>query len=162
MERNDEFYRSRLRSLQAVDELVDQVFARLKQYGILNNTYIFYSSDNGFHIGQHRLQPGKKCGYEEDINVPLIVRGPGISKGAIVDGPTSHLDLAPTFLNILDIPLRDDFDGAPISLAAGGPTVDRELVQVEFWGSDDPNEWNAYACRYMFGLCSSSADLSRS
>ncbi|KAF4989809.1 hypothetical protein FDECE_14590 [Fusarium decemcellulare] len=147
VERNDEFYRDRLRSLQAVDEMVDQVFARLEEQGVLNNTYVFFSSDNGFHIGQHRLQPGKKCGYEEDINVPLIVRGPQIEEKAVVDIPTSHLDLAPTFLKLLDIPLRDDFDGSPIPLGTNKEIseVSREHVQVEFWGRDDPNEWNSFA-----------------
>jgi hypothetical protein len=132
--------------------MVEQVFDRLEQAGILNNTYVFYSSDNGYHIGQHRLQPGKKCGYEEDINVPLIVRGPGVPEGATVDIPTSHVDLAPTFLDILGIVARDDFDGSPIPLSAEGiarslssTTESREHVQVEFWNDNDPNEWNSFS-----------------
>lgn len=153
VEENDEFYRDRLRALQAVDEMVDHVVARLEQYGILNNTYIFYSSDNGYHIGQHRLQPGKTCGYEEDINVPLIVRGPGVAEGVKQDFPTSHTDLAPTLLKILGIPLRDDFDGSPIPLvkdvsANALESARREHVQVEFWGLGDPSE-NAYSCKYQ-------------
>ena len=55
VEFNDEFYRNRLRALQSVDELVDGVVSRLDAYGILENTYIIFSSDNGYHIGQHRL-----------------------------------------------------------------------------------------------------------
>ncbi|KAG8157519.1 hypothetical protein KVR01_012561 [Diaporthe batatas] len=150
VERNDEYYRERLRALQAVDEMVELIFQKLEQYTITDNTYVFFSSDNGYHIGQHRLQPGKKCGYEEDINVPLIVRGPGIPEGETVDTPTSHLDLAPTFLELLGIPLRDDFDGSPIPLPvlqSSSTTAEepREHVQVEFWGTDNPNEWNAYA-----------------
>ena len=73
---NDHFYRQRLRALQAVDEMIEGLVNRLESYGILDNTYIFYSSDNGYHVSQHRLHPGKECGFEEDINVPLIVRGP--------------------------------------------------------------------------------------
>jgi len=45
-----------------VDEIIDGVFARLTENDILEDTYIFYSTDNGYHIGQHRLQPGKECG----------------------------------------------------------------------------------------------------
>jgi hypothetical protein len=139
---NDHFYRQRLRSLQALDELVDSVFARLESYGLLDNTYVVYSADNGFHIGQHRLQPGKTCGYEEDINVPLIVRGPGVAKGKVVDGlATSHTDLAPTFLKLLGLPTRSDFDGIAIPLtkddidAAIGEKGRGEHVNVEYWGS---------------------------
>ena len=95
---------------------MEGVIAKLEDYGILDNTYIVYSSDNGFHIGQHRLQPGKSCGYEEDINVPLIIRGPGISANLTTDVVSTHTDLAPTFFKLLGIPLRDDFDGTPIPL----------------------------------------------
>ncbi|RWA07748.1 hypothetical protein EKO27_g7357 [Xylaria grammica] len=135
---NDHFYRQRLRSLQAVDELVDGLITRLEEYGILDNTYIVYSSDNGFHIGQHRLQPGKTCGYEEDINVPLIVRGPGVAPNYTTNIVTSHTDLAPTFLELLGIPLREDFDGKPIPVTKGEIEVAeqtrREHVNVEYWG----------------------------
>lgn len=47
IEYHDEFYRSRLRSLQSVDEMVEGVINRLESYGLLDNTYIIYSSDNG-------------------------------------------------------------------------------------------------------------------
>ena len=111
---NDLWYRQRLCSLQAVDEIVDQVIAKLEAHGILDNTYIIYTSDNGYHIGQHRLQPGKGCGIEEDINVPLVMRGPGVPKGEVVNSVTSHTDLAPTLFEMMGIPLRSDFDGVPI------------------------------------------------
>ncbi len=121
-----------------MDELVDGLIARLEAHGILDNTYIVFSSDNGFHIGQHRLQPGKTCGYEEDINVPLIVRGPGVPSHHTTDVVTSHTDLAPTFLGLLGIPLREDFDGKPIPLTKDEIEITekarREHVNVEYWG----------------------------
>lgn len=61
IEYNDHFYRQRLRALQSVDELVDKLISRLESHGILENTYIIYTTDNGYHIGQHRLQPAKQC-----------------------------------------------------------------------------------------------------
>ncbi|PBP23005.1 arylsulfatase [Diplocarpon rosae] len=135
---NDHFYRQRLRALQAVDELIDGLFERLEQHGIMDNTYIVYSSDNGFHIGQHRLQPGKSCGYEEDINVPLIVRGPGVAKNHTTSIVTTHTDLAPTFFDLLGIPQRDDFDGTAFPVTEAGieiaRTRRREHVNVEYWG----------------------------
>ncbi|KAL8846554.1 MAG: hypothetical protein Q9221_008361 [Calogaya cf. arnoldii] len=75
---NDLYYRRRLQALQAVDDLVKGTIQRLKQNGILDDTYIIYSTDNGFHIGHHRLQPSKHYPYEEDINIPLVIRGPNI------------------------------------------------------------------------------------
>lgn len=59
----DKFQRCRLRALQAVDEMVDRIITRLDDAGVLDNTYIFFSTDNGYHIGQHSMQPGKNCGY---------------------------------------------------------------------------------------------------
>lgn len=104
---------------------------------MLANTYIFYTADNGYHLGHHRMPPGKSCNIEEDINVPMIVRGPGIAKGASVSFPTTHTDLAPTFFNIAGIPLRSDFDGAPIPLTAAAQAAQKkrsEHVNVEYWG----------------------------
>lgn len=118
--------------------MVDGLFSRLEHHGLLDNTYVFYSSDNGFHIGQHRLQPGKSCGYEEDINIPLIVRGPGIAANYSAQIVTTHTDLAPTFFQLLGIPLREGFDGTPIPVTQAGIEEAyerrREHLSVEYWG----------------------------
>ncbi|KAJ5104210.1 hypothetical protein N7532_004739 [Penicillium argentinense] len=131
---NDHFYRSRLRALQGVDELVDSLVSRLEESDMLDNTYIIYTSDNGFHIGQHRLPPGKTCGYEEDIRVPLFIRGPGIPEGSVQDAVTTHIDLAPTIFDIAGIAPRSDFDGTaiPVTSSFSGPR--HEHVTVEYWG----------------------------
>lgn len=112
---------------------------KLEDYGLLENTYIFYTSDNGYHIGQHRMVPGKGCPYEEDINVPMIVRGPGVPKARTVDFVTSHTDIAATLFDLPGIPLREDFDGFPMPLTS--PEIQiakldprREHVSVEYWG----------------------------
>ncbi|TLD08896.1 uncharacterized protein PgNI_07143 [Pyricularia grisea] len=140
VEWNDEFYRNRLRALQAVDELIDGVFTKLEAAGVLHETYVIFTTDNGFHISQHRLQPGKECGFDEDINIPLIVRGPGIPQGAVVsEAVTTHADLAPTVLRLIGAPQRADFDGVPVPLSSreqrhaeqGGR---HEHVTVEYWG----------------------------
>ncbi|KAI0016854.1 alkaline-phosphatase-like protein [Xylariomycetidae sp. FL0641] len=136
---NDHFYRQRLRSLQSVDELVEGIISRLEEYGILEDTFLLFTSDNGYHISQHRMQPGKECGYEEDINVPLVIRGPGVPWNMTTDIATTHTDLAPT---ILDIAGADscsaDFDGAPIPLTRpeiiAASHVRHEHVNVEYWG----------------------------
>jgi arylsulfatase A-like enzyme len=104
---------------------------------VLDNTYLIYTSDNGYHLGQHRLPPGKTCNIEEDINVPFVVRGPGVSKGKSVSFPTSHTDLAPTFLQLAGIPLRNDFDGAPIAITEDSQRQTKlpsEHVNIEYWG----------------------------
>ncbi|KAL4783611.1 alkaline-phosphatase-like protein [Aspergillus varians] len=136
VEYHDHFYRQRLRALQGVDELVDSLVTRLEASGQLDNTYIIYTSDNGYHIGQHRLPPGKTCGFEEDIRVPLFIRGPGVAQNQIEDAVTTHIDLAPTIFDLARIPLREDFDGTPIPLPGASDAVypRHEHVTVEYWG----------------------------
>ncbi|RMZ81805.1 hypothetical protein DV738_g2020, partial [Chaetothyriales sp. CBS 135597] len=137
---NDHFYRSRLRALQAVDETIDGLFARLSAAGALGNTYIFFSTDNGYHIGSHRLQPGKQCAFEDDINIPLIVRGPDVPKRQTTQLVTTHTDLAPTFLSLTGASARTDLDGSVIPLSADQikqASLDiarTEHVNVESWG----------------------------
>lgn len=135
---NDGFYRRRVQSLQAVDELVADIIAKLEAHpDVLENTYVFYTTDNGFHMGQHRLPPGKTCSIEEDINIPFIARGPGIAPGKEVIFPTSHTDIVPTFFELAGIPLHEDFDGIPIPLtkkAQKSKKVKSEHVNIEFWG----------------------------
>ncbi|KAI1735284.1 arylsulfatase-like protein [Xylaria scruposa] len=135
---NDNFYVQRLRTLQSVDELVDNLVRRLGDLGILQNTYLIYSTDNGYHIGQHRLHPSKQCSFEEDINIPLIIRGPRVPEGFATDIVTTHTDLAPTILRIAGAPLRDDFDGLAIPLTQAGLNQAKderhEHVTVEHWG----------------------------
>lgn len=120
--------------------MVQGLIERLKQSNLLDNTYIIYSSDNGFHIGQHRLQPGKSCGYEEDVNIPLIVRGPGVAANYSTDIVTTHTDLAPTILDIVGAPLQDELDGRPIPLSKTALDEAQQLrtrhehANVEYWG----------------------------
>ncbi|MCB0215584.1 MAG: sulfatase-like hydrolase/transferase [Chloroflexi bacterium] len=97
----DASYRKRLQSLQAVDEMVARLVATLESTGQLANTVIVFTSDNGLHMGQHRLLTGKATAYEEDIHVPFVVRGPGIPAGRTLSGYLAgNVDLAPTFAEL--------------------------------------------------------------
>jgi arylsulfatase A-like enzyme len=79
---------------------------------------------------------GKSCVYETDINVPLVIRGLGVEKGAVKDFPTTHTYLAPTFFSLAGLDLRDDFDGVPIPVSESDDknATKLEHVGVEFWG----------------------------
>jgi hypothetical protein len=88
------------------------------------------------------LNPGKECGFEEDINIPLIVRGPGVPvrESNVV---TAHTDLAPTVLKIVGGKWGwDGLDGTPIPLNEkdfdDAKEHRQEHVNVEFWGRGIP------------------------
>ena len=92
----DSQYQKRLEALQALDEGIGRIIDTLAARGELENTYIVFTSDNGYHLGQHRAFDGKFDVYEEDIRVPLIIRGPGVRAGATVEQMAVNIDLAPT------------------------------------------------------------------
>ena len=68
--------------------MIGRLRKRLAAAGVADDTYIVFSSDNGFHLGQHRLTPGKLTAYDPDVRVPLIVTGPGVPAGRTVDAMT--------------------------------------------------------------------------
>jgi N-acetylglucosamine-6-sulfatase len=101
--RIDGHYQERLESMLAVDEMVGSLVEELEATGELENTYIFFTSDNGFHLGTHRLGHGKKTPYEEASRVPLFVRGPGVPVGSTVENLVLNNDLAPTFAELAGV-----------------------------------------------------------
>jgi N-acetylglucosamine-6-sulfatase len=93
-----ESYQQRLESLLAVDEAVAQIVNELTRVGKLDNTYIIFTSDNGFFHGEHRVSAGKVLLYEPSIRVPLLIRGPGIPAGRHRSQFVANIDLAPTIV----------------------------------------------------------------
>lgn len=91
-------YRDRLESLQAVDDSVEAVVNALSSNGMLDNTYIIFTSDNGYFLGEHRIKKGKTHMHEESIKVPLIIRGPNVPVQT-VDKFVTNIDLAPTIVS---------------------------------------------------------------
>src|SRR3954447_4034528 len=63
-------FRKRAQSVQAVDTMIGNLEATLQARGLADNTYIVFSSDNGYHMGEHRLTPGKMTAFDSDIRVP--------------------------------------------------------------------------------------------
>ncbi len=112
-------YLGRLRSLQAVDEMLEQLVQAVTETGTLDNTYFVFTSDNGFHLGQHRLPAGKGTAYEEDVRVPLVIRGPGVPRGQTRDDLAVEIDLAPTFATWAGLAVPRSMDGRPLQPLLG-------------------------------------------
>jgi N-acetylglucosamine-6-sulfatase len=111
IDRLEREYQRRLRSLQAIDDMVARIVEALQSAQVLENTYVIYSSDNGFHMGQHRLPAGKDFPYEEDMRVPAVVRGPGVPAGHRIEAMVLNSDFAPTFAEIAGIEPPEFVDG---------------------------------------------------
>jgi N-acetylglucosamine-6-sulfatase len=109
--RLEDEYQRRLASLQAIDDMVETIVRALAAEGVLDHTYVMYSSDNGFHLGEHRLPAGKDFPYEEDIRVPMVVRGPGVRAGETIGAMVLNNDLAPTLAEIAGVEPPSRVDG---------------------------------------------------
>ncbi|TLS30955.1 hypothetical protein PpBr36_03855, partial [Pyricularia pennisetigena] len=144
-------YRTRIRSLQGVDEIIKDVVATLEQEDLLDSTYIIYTSDNGFMIGTHRITAMKSLVYKEAGQTPLVVRGPGVPEGVVSRLPSTHTDIAPTLLELAGVDPAEFpklFDGRSLLPQWREPTRSRgcrqtspagsecsgDLIGVEFWG----------------------------
>ncbi len=132
-------HRQRLRSLQSVDELVGRLVGVLEQTGELSNTYIVFTSDNGLHLGEHRIVAKKWSAYEESIHVPLLMRGPGIPAGVSRSQMALNNDLAPTFASWAGVTPPGFVDGRSLDplLSISPPSTWRSAFLVEHW--QDPN-----------------------
>jgi N-acetylglucosamine-6-sulfatase len=113
-----------------VDDMIGKLVKSLHESGELDNTYIFFTSDNGFHLGQHRLGAGKWTPYEEDIRVPLIVRGPGVPEGKTLHHMVLNNDLAPTFADLAGAKRPSFVDGRSlVPFLKDHPTPEKDWRQ---------------------------------
>jgi N-acetylglucosamine-6-sulfatase len=90
----------RRRALLAVDDAVARVVGALRRTGELDETYIVFTSDNGYLQGEHGIRSGKMLPYDPSTKVPLLIRGPGLPQGATSRELVANVDLAPTLLEL--------------------------------------------------------------
>ncbi|XP_032631128.1 N-acetylglucosamine-6-sulfatase [Chelonoidis abingdonii] len=113
----DDAFRKRWQTLLSVDDLIEKLVKKLELLGELDTTYIFYTSDNGFHTGQFSLPIDKRQLYEFDIKVPLLVRGPGIKPNQTNKMLVANIDLGSHYFGYLqDLIINKDTDGGGWSL----------------------------------------------
>ena len=103
-----------LACIASVDENVGRVMAYLEEEGLVDNTIVIYTSDQGFYLGEHGWYD-KRWVYEESLKTPLIVRWPGqVKPGAENNDIVSPLDFAETFLDIAGLDVPGDMQGRSI------------------------------------------------
>jgi N-acetylglucosamine-6-sulfatase len=117
------------KALQGVDQAVTSLVQELGREGRLKNTYVMFTSDNGYAFGEHRLT-GKGDLYEASVRVPLLVRGPDVEPGTI-DRLTSNVDFVPTILDWADVsPPRNFLDGHSFAADLRGDPPKHEPQEV--------------------------------
>jgi N-acetylglucosamine-6-sulfatase len=135
----------RAETLQALDDLVAGIVSKLGDSGVLSNTYVFFTSDNGWHAGEHRIPKEKWRPYEQAIRVPLLVRGPGVAPHhrahKLVPGVAPHhtahklvldTDYLPTFTALAGVHTPNYVDGRSLQpLLKGNSTAWRSAILLE-------------------------------
>src|SRR5512139_3012187 len=120
-----------IESLQAVDRNVRDTVELLGKVGELDNTLIVFASDNGYLLGQHRWR-GKVLGYDESLRIPMLMRGPGVPAGTVVDDMVSLVDVAATFADAADaVPLIEPIDGISLLDVAQGTAHGYDAMAIE-------------------------------
>jgi arylsulfatase A-like enzyme len=135
----DAYHQKRLESMLPVDEMVGSLVDELEAAGELDNTYIAFTSDNGWLMGVHRFESGKDRAYEESARVPLFVRGPGVLAEAEVEELALNTDFAPTLAELAGTEFSES-DGRSLAPLLHGekPGTWRSSVLLEgFVGKGD-------------------------
>jgi arylsulfatase A-like enzyme len=144
---------ARLQSLQAVDRAVGSLVDTLAEEGVLDNTYIVFSSDNGYSLGEHRFI-GKDVLTDEALQVPLLVRGPGITPGSSSDLPVTLVDLPTTFAALLGVSPAWLVDGTSLAPTLRGDEQafrDTTLIQTGRTLGDGWSHRGVRTERYLYG-----------
>ena len=108
----DRDYRRRAQDVLSVDRLVGALEQAVHDSGGDRDTVLVFSSDNGYHMGQYRLTPGKMTAFDTDVNVPLVVSGPHVPAHRVSRAIVQNIDLAPTFEELAGLTPSTDLDGA--------------------------------------------------
>lgn len=150
--------RQRAESLGLLDDAVGRIVSELKKRDELDNTYVVFTSDNGYFLGEHRMRQGKSLPYAPSLRTPTLVRGPGIPAGQSRRDPFVSADFAPTILrmaglsthrtpqidgqSMLRVAQEGDNGWSRPILTETGPSTVPTLMDLDgkTFGDDDPNQ----------------------
>jgi N-acetylglucosamine-6-sulfatase len=141
------YYDKALESLRSIDDGVKLLIDTLGSLHRLRNTYVIFTSDNGFFFGEHRLIGGKFLAYEPSTHLPFLIRGPHIRAGAESNELVGNVDVAPTVLELAGVEADKSLDGRSMAPFLHDPelTTLRPYLFESFVESSDVVEAGAIA-----------------
>ncbi|QDV09989.1 Choline-sulfatase [Planctomycetes bacterium Poly30] len=129
------YIKNYLRCIRGVDESVGALLDWLEESGQAENTIVVYSSDQGFYLGDHGWFD-KRWMYDESLEMPLIVRWPGVTPpGTVANALVQNLDYAPTFLDAAGVEIPADMQGHSLRpvLAGAEPETWRDAIYYRYY-----------------------------
>jgi arylsulfatase A-like enzyme len=133
----DSLYRGYFELLAGVEFNVGRILDTLEFFGVLDNTVVFFTSDNGNIKSEHLLQ-GKQLPYEESLRIPMFIRYPEwFAPGTVIDNEiAANIDWAPTLLDIAGIPDTYGMDGVSLRELANHQKK-RNQIMYEVWQENE-------------------------
>jgi N-acetylglucosamine-6-sulfatase len=141
------YYDKALESLRSIDDGVKLLIDTLGSLHRLRNTYVIFTSDNGFFYGEHRLLGGKFLAYEPSTHLPFLIRGPHIKPGSESGEIVGNIDIAPTILELAGVTPDKSVDGRSMKPFFEDPELRtlRPYLFESFVETDDVLEAGAIA-----------------
>ncbi len=145
-----------LRCVKGIDDNLQRLLDYLKKDGLLDNTIVVYTSDQGMMLGEHDYID-KRWMYEESIRMPLIIRSPNDAKSRRrCDWVINNTDFAPTLLEMAGVPVPDYMQGRSFLAAIRGeeePKDWRRGTYYRYWmhmahGHNNPAHFGIRTKRY--------------
>jgi len=133
-----------------VDHEFGRLLDKLAERGLAGNTVVVYTSDHGDHFGSHAAPTRKSTPEDVSVRVPLLIRGPGVPRGAVSELLLGLLDLPPTLLGLMGFAVPEHWDGQDLSAAVR--ELDDEAVQSQPLFFFDPAWRGVYTRRYTFAV----------
>lgn len=145
-----DWYYGYCEAIHSVDENLGRLLSYLEERGLAQQTLVIYTSDGGFHLGEHGFYD-KRDAFEPSMRVPLLVWAPGLVRpGTRIEQMVQNIDLAPTILDVMKVatPPEAQFAGQSfLPLLEGRPVPWRDHVLYEYhW------EWNFPATPTMLAI----------
>jgi arylsulfatase A-like enzyme len=130
------FMRDYAKVTRSLDDNVGRLMDYLRTEGLLDNTLVVYTSDQGFYMGEHGWFD-KRFMYEESMRTPLVMRLPdGYKRRGQVGEMVQNIDYAPTFLQMAGVPIPEDMQGqslVPLLQEEKGPRKWRDALYYHFY-----------------------------
>jgi len=141
----DQLHVTRMQSALTLEDLCRNVIDALERTDQLGDTYLVFMSDNGYHMGLHRMRSPKGSPYVESQGVPFVVRGPGVPPGTSFDRLVANIDVAPTMLDLAGVEVPSWMDGRNLRPFIDGTAPDSWRTSVLIENMEGAGERPAYS-----------------